>query len=120
MLQEGDRLPFRIRQDEDAKKCFRRKIKLVEISGYIGCPDDDDLVLELMKIGRGSIECVVIDTQSAYYDDPLLDTHMAIYRSIREKYGVSHDLWQSTRNEARKIVQALVSKFPRRIKSIVT
>lgn len=67
-----------------------RALKRVEVIGFtwLGC--EKRLLSELMEIGHGSIERVVIDTESTYYNDPLLDEHLSQLRQDANRYIVLH------------------------------
>ncbi|XP_073046538.1 F-box/FBD/LRR-repeat protein At4g26340-like [Primulina eburnea] len=49
-----------------------KNLKKFEVSGYIGCPSDEEFVLHLFKVAP-SVEMVVIDTQSECYEQMLWD-----------------------------------------------
>lgn len=55
-----------------AARCRHKNLKKVEVSGYIGCSSDEEFVLHLFKVAP-SVERVVIDTQSEYYEQELWD-----------------------------------------------
>ncbi|KAL6535352.1 hypothetical protein OROMI_026726 [Orobanche minor] len=83
-----------------------RALKAVEVVGFTGLGCEKRLLSELMEIGRGSIERVVIDTDSTYYNDPLLDEYLSQLRGDAGKYIILH-----TGNETSKSVLDFLSRY---------
>ncbi|XP_047958483.1 F-box/FBD/LRR-repeat protein At3g26920-like isoform X2 [Salvia hispanica] len=103
---EGDvELPFPVISAANAMKFVHSNLKVVEIEGYVGCSVEEELLLELIKIGP-LIESVAIHTKTGYYH--LLKTRRPLPEIVA-----------TTRNEAKERARHFVSSFPKQIEAIV-
>lgn len=85
---------------------------MVEVHGYIGCEDDDELVKALIEMGRPRLERVAIDTESDYYDSPELKSLIA----VDENCWSRPDIGAMTRDEAKERAGKMLSDFSGQIK----
>ncbi|GFP99613.1 hypothetical protein PHJA_002105400 [Phtheirospermum japonicum] len=87
-----------------------KSLKVIEMAGYVGCSSEQELLLQLFKIAA-SLERVVIDTKSNYYDD----THIPALLSLKEYFegnGSSLEIGATTRIESKERAHHMLSTLP--------
>ncbi|XP_047959877.1 putative FBD-associated F-box protein At5g56690 [Salvia hispanica] len=102
-------LSFPVIGTANAVKFVHSNLKVVEIKGYVGCSSEEEMLLELIKIGP-LIERVAIDTETDYY-----------YFLQPQRSGMHlTEIVATTRNEAKERARHFVSSFLKQIEVIVT
>ncbi|KAL1551767.1 F-box/FBD/LRR-repeat protein-like protein isoform X1 [Salvia divinorum] len=101
-------MPFPVISAANAVKFVHRNLKTVEIEGYVGCSTEEELLLELIKIGP-SIERIAIDTETDFYDEEPLGSRLHL-----------KEIKSTTRDEAIERARRFVSSFPKQIEAVVT
>ncbi|XP_057789466.1 putative FBD-associated F-box protein At5g56690 [Salvia miltiorrhiza] len=87
-------------------KFVHRNLKVVEMSGYIGCGGHGEKLLVELIWSCPSLERVAIDTLTDYYDDPLVRSYIAACRSYKD-FVVP---WATSREEAKERAQRFIAK----------
>ncbi|KAI3455705.1 hypothetical protein Pfo_012368 [Paulownia fortunei] len=102
---------------EEAIRFHHKNLKVVEMAGYIGCESEEKFILQLFKIAP-SLEIVVIDTQSDYYDDQPIDWSIMETLTIFGKAP-----WRTgarTRMEEKEHAKHLEFSFPPKTVLVIT
>ncbi|GFP99611.1 F-box/LRR-repeat protein at3g03360 [Phtheirospermum japonicum] len=102
-------IPYPAVSAAEAVKFDHKSLKVVEMGGYIGCSSERELLLQLFDIAT-SLERVVIDTESDYYDDPQLATLLL----LKERFGSRLEIGATTRNESKERAHHMRSTLPPR------
>ncbi|KAI3455716.1 hypothetical protein Pfo_012379 [Paulownia fortunei] len=101
---------------------YHKNLKTVEMAGYIGCSSDNNFLLQLFKIAP-SLETVVIDTRSEYYEQELGDCYTMC--TMKKVEGVpcickKQEIGARTRMEAKKRAKYLESCISRETVLVIT
>ncbi|GFP86899.1 hypothetical protein PHJA_000833700 [Phtheirospermum japonicum] len=80
------------------------------MGGYVGCSSERELLLQLFDIAT-SLERVVINTESDYYDDPQFPTLLSLKENM-ESRGRSLEIGATTRTESKERAHHMLSTLP--------
>ncbi|GFP86900.1 retrovirus-related pol polyprotein from transposon tnt 1-94 [Phtheirospermum japonicum] len=103
-------IPYPAVSAAEAVKFDHKSLKMVEMGGYVGCSSERELLLQLFDIAT-SLERVVIDIESDYYDDPQLPTLLSLKEKM-ESRGRSLEIGATTRTESKERAHHMLSTLP--------
>ncbi|GFP90542.1 putative F-box/LRR-repeat protein at3g58880 [Phtheirospermum japonicum] len=97
-----------------------KNLKVVKMSGYVGCSIDDKFILRLLNIAQ-SLKTVAIDTESEYYDQKPWDCTTQCPKERRGPCGfcTTRDIGARTRIEAIRRAKLLKLSFPPKAKAVL-
>ncbi|GFP99509.1 hypothetical protein PHJA_002095000 [Phtheirospermum japonicum] len=106
----------------ESYRCCHKNLKAFKMSGYVGCPRDDNFTLRLLEIAP-LVETVTIDTESEYYEQkPWVYPRESgcikgwDHKCICSRQGTG----ASTRIEAKERAEQLKFRFPPKMVLIIT
>ncbi|GFQ07932.1 hypothetical protein PHJA_002937200 [Phtheirospermum japonicum] len=67
-----------------------KNLKVVKMSGYVGCSIDDKFILRLLNIAQ-SLKTVAIDTESEYYDQKAMGLHYSVSKGEKGSMWFLHN-----------------------------